>query len=62
MVSPCNFSILNICVPYYRGSRSNYDGISCKVNKIAVVVENHGGMVALNFKNVTALFLIAVPS
>jgi len=50
MVSPFNFLILNICVPYHRSSRSNCDGISCNVNTIAVVVDDHGGMVALNFK------------
>jgi len=62
MISPFNFSILNICVPYHRGSCSNHGSISCNVNTIAVVVDNHGGMVILNFKNVTALFLIVVPS
>jgi len=62
MVSPCNFLILNICVPYHRGSRSNSGGISCNVNTIAVVVDNRGGMIARNFKNVTALFFIVVPS
>jgi len=62
MVSPCNFVILNICVPYHRGSHSNRGGISCNDNTIAVVVDNHGGMVALNFKNTTTLFLIAVLS
>jgi len=62
MVSPCNFSILNICVPYHRRSRSNRGGISCNINIIAVVMDNRGGMVALNFKNVITLFLIAVSS
>jgi len=62
MVSSFNFSILNICVPYHRGYRSNRDGISCNVNTIAVVADNPGGVVALNFKNATVLFLIAVPS
>jgi len=62
MVSPCNCSILNICVPYHHSSHSNRGGISCNVNTIAVVVDNRGGMVALNFKNATALFLIVVPS
>jgi len=62
MISPCNFSILNICVPYHRGSRSNRSGMSCNVNTIAVVVDNCDGMVALNFKNIIALFLIAVLS
>jgi len=62
MVSLCKFSILNIYMSYHRGSRSNRGGISCKVNTIAVVVDNHDGMVALNFKNVTALFLIVIPS
>jgi len=32
------------------------------VNRIAVVVDNRDGMVALNLKNVIALFLIAIPS
>jgi len=62
MVSPSKFSILNIGVSYYRGSRSNRGDISCNINTIAVVVDNHSGMVALNFKNVIALFLIAVSS
>jgi len=62
MISPCNFSILNICVPYHHGYRSNRGGISCNVNTTAIVVDNCSGMVALNFKNVTALFLIVVPS
>jgi len=61
MVSSCNILILNICVPYHRGSRSNCGGISCNINTIAVVVNNRGGMVALNFKTATTLFLIAVP-
>jgi len=47
---------------YHHGSHSNRGGISYNVNTIAVVVDNRGGMVALNFKNVTALFLIAVSS
>jgi len=47
---------------YHRGSRSDRGGISCNVNTIVVVVDNRGGMVALNFKNTTTLFLIAVPS
>jgi len=62
MVSSCNLSILNICWLYHRGSRSKCDGISWNVNTIAVVVDNHGGMIALSFKNVTVLFLIVVPS
>jgi len=62
MVSPCNFFILNNCVPYHGGSHSNHGDISCNVNIITVVMDNRGGMIALNFKNVTALFLFAVPS
>jgi len=62
MVSPYNFSILNICVPDHYGSHSNRGGISCNVTRIAVVVDNRSGTVALNFKNVTTLFLITVPS
>jgi len=49
-------------VPYHHGSRSNRGGISCNINTIVVVVYNCSGMVALNLKNVTTLFLIAVPS
>jgi len=60
MVSPYSISILNICVSYYRGSRTNHGGISCNVNTIAVVMDNRGSIVVLNLKNVTALFLIAV--
>jgi len=48
-------------VLYHRSSHSNRGGISYNVDTIAVVMHNHGGMVALNFKNVTALFLIVVP-
>jgi len=62
MVSLCNFLILNNCVPYHRGTRSNRSGISCNVNTIAVVVDNRDDMIALNFKNATTLFLIAIPS
>jgi len=49
-------------VPYHHGFHPNRGSISCNVNTIAVVVDNRGGMVALNFKNATTLFLIAVPS
>jgi len=56
------FFNLNIYVPYHRGFRSNHGGISYNVNTITVVVDNRSGMVALNFKNVTALFIIAVSS
>jgi len=49
-------------MPYHCGSRTNHGGISCNVNTTAVVVDNRGGIVALNFKNATVFFLNAVSS
>jgi len=62
VVSFYSNSFLNIYVSYHRGSRTNRDGISYNVNTVTVFVDNRGGIIALNFKNVTVLFLIVVPS
>jgi len=56
VVSPCNISFLNICVPYHGDSRTNHGCISRNVNTTVVVVDNRGSIVAFNFKNVTAFF------
>ena len=64
MVSPNSIDLKIIFVPYHHGSVTNRGSISCVClvdNTNVVVVDNHGGIVTLNFKNATAFFLIRFP-